>query len=74
MSPHSTRRAPMIALAASLLALASPALADQFTRHERAPRSLEEVQRVWPSAAAIEAAKALKAQAEAKALPKKEPK
>lgn len=42
------------------------------TRHERAPRSLEEVQRVWPSAAAIEAAKALKAQAEAKALPKKE--
>ena len=30
MSPHSTRRAPMIALAASLLALASPALADQF--------------------------------------------
>jgi conjugal transfer pilus assembly protein TraV len=44
------------------------------TRHERAPRPLEEVQRVWPSAAAIEAAKALKAQAEAKALPKKEPK
>lgn len=30
MSPHSTRRAPMIALAASLLVLASPALADQF--------------------------------------------
>ena len=44
------------------------------TRHERAPRPLEEVQRDWPSAAAIEAAKALKAQAEAKALPKKEPK
>lgn len=43
------------------------------TPHVRAPRPLEE-QRVWPSAAAIEAAKALKAQAEAKALPKKEPK
>lgn len=44
------------------------------TPHERAPRPLEEVRRVWPSAAAIEAAKALKAQAEAKAAPKKEPK
>lgn len=42
------------------------------TRHERAPRPLEEVRRVWPSAAAIEAAKALKAQGEA--APKKEPK
>lgn len=44
------------------------------TLHERAPRPLEEVRRVWPSAAAIEAAKALKARAEAKAAPKKEPK
>lgn len=44
------------------------------TPHERAPRPLEEVRRVWPSAAAIEAAKVLKAQAEAKAAPKKEPK
>lgn len=41
------------------------------TPHERAPRPLEEVRRVWPSAAAIEAAKALKAQGEA--APKKEP-
>ena len=44
------------------------------TPHERAPRPLEEVRRVWPSAAAIEAARKLKAQAEAKAAPKKEPK
>lgn len=44
------------------------------TPHERAPRPLEEVRRVWPSAAAIEAAKLLKAQPEAKAAPKKEPK
>lgn len=33
------------------------------TPHERAPRPLEEVKRVWPSAAVIEAAKALKAKA-----------
>lgn len=44
------------------------------TRHERAPRPLEEVRRIWPNAAAIEAAKLLKAQAGAKAAPKKEPK
>lgn len=39
------------------------------TPHVRAPRPLEENQRVWPSAAAIEAAKA-----DASAAPKKEPK
>ena len=44
------------------------------TPHERAPRPLDEVRRVWPSGAAIEAARKLKAQAEAKAAPKKEPK
>ncbi|MFC0590797.1 conjugal transfer protein TraV [Novosphingobium aquiterrae] len=41
------------------------------TRHVRAPRPLEE-QRVWPSAAAIEAAKTLKHAVDA--APKKEPK
>lgn len=40
--------------------------------HVRAPRSLEEITRVWPSAAGIEAAKAPKAKAES--APKKEPK
>ena len=39
------------------------------TPHVRAPRPLEDGQRIWPSAAAIEAAKA-----EASAAPKKEPK
>ena len=42
------------------------------TPHVRAPRPLEENQRVWPSAAAIEAAKALKHKADT--APKKEPK
>lgn len=42
------------------------------TPHVRAPRPLEENQRVWPSAAAIEAAKALKHKADTE--PKKEPK
>lgn len=42
------------------------------TPHERAPRPLEEMKRAWPSAAAIEAAKALKRAADA--APKKEPK
>lgn len=42
------------------------------TPHVRAPRSLEESRRVWPSAAAIEAAKALKRKADA--AQKKEPK
>ena len=40
-----------------------------LTPHVRAPRPLEDGQRIWPSAAAIEAAKA-----EASAAPKKEPK
>ena len=39
------------------------------TPHVRAPRPLEDGQRIWPSAAAIEAAKA-----QASAAPKKEPK
>ncbi|SMC30694.1 TraV family lipoprotein [Novosphingobium sp. B1] len=42
------------------------------TPHGRAPRPLEEMKRAWPSAAAIEAAKALKRAADA--APKKEPK
>ena len=42
------------------------------TPHVRAPRPLEERHRIWPSAAAIEAAKALKHKADA--APKKEPK
>ncbi len=42
------------------------------TPHVRAPRPLEESVRIWPSAAAIEAAKALKHKADA--APKKEPK
>lgn len=42
------------------------------TPHVRAPRPLEEIRRVWPSEAAIEAAKALKAKA--KVAPSKEPK
>lgn len=42
------------------------------TPHDRAPRPLEELKRVWPSAAAIEAAKALKTKADT--APTKEPK
>lgn len=42
------------------------------TPHVRAPRPLEESRRVWPSAAAIEAAKVLKHKADA--VPKKEQK
>ena len=42
------------------------------TPHVRAPRPLEDRQRIWPSAAAIEAAKALKHKADT--APKKEPK
>ena len=42
------------------------------TPHDRAPRPLEESKRTWPSAAAIEAAKALKQRADV--APKKEPK
>ncbi|WP_254912861.1 conjugal transfer protein TraV [Novosphingobium sp. B 225] len=42
------------------------------TPHVRAPRPLEEIRHIWPSAAAIETAKALKAKAEV--APNKEPK
>lgn len=46
------------------------------TQHVRAPRPLKEIGRVWPSAAAIEAAKALKSKggADAGAAPNQEPK